>query len=105
MLQDAGAWLAKRRLPTRSSFDDYYKQYKAVNGSGSVATRLVLAPLNGVKVDTLLNKLPQWAELAKEGHALLHSLEHVVDLLVGCEAANTEADTGVRALVAATEGT
>jgi hypothetical protein len=26
MLQDAGAWLAERRLPTRSSFDDYYKQ-------------------------------------------------------------------------------
>jgi hypothetical protein len=26
MLQDAGVWLAERRLPTRSSFNDYYKQ-------------------------------------------------------------------------------
>lgn len=104
MLQDAGAWLAKRRLPTRSSCDDYYKQYKAVNDSDSVATRLVLAPLDGVEVDTLLHKLPQRAELAKEGYTLLHSLEHVVDLLVGCEAANAEADTGVCALVTATKG-
>ena len=104
MLQDAGAWLAKRRLPTRSSCDDYYKQYKAVNGSGSVAIRLVLAPLDGVEVNTLLHELPQRAELAKEGHTLLYSLEHVVDLLVGGEAADAEADTGVCALVTATKG-
>ena len=105
MLQDAGAWLAKRRLPTRSSLDDYYKQYKAVNGSDSAATRLVLAPLDSVEVNTLLHKLPQRAQLAEEGHALLYSLEHVVDLLVCCEAANAEANTGVRALVTAAEGT
>jgi hypothetical protein len=77
-------------------------KYKAVKYS--VATRLVLAPLDGVEIHTLLHKLPQWAELAEESDTLLHSLEHVVDFCVGCEAANAEADTGVCALVTVTEG-
>jgi len=65
----------------------------------------VLAPFDGVEVYALLDKLPQRAQLAEEGHALLHGLEHVVDLGVGGETADTETDAGVRALVAVTEST
>lgn len=63
----------------------------------------MLGPLDAVEVDAFLNKLPQWAELAQEGHALLHGLQHVVDLGLGGEASNTESDTGVCALVTAAE--
>lgn len=63
----------------------------------------MLGPLNAVEVDALLNKLPQWAELAQEGHALLHRLQHVVDLGLGGEASNTETDTGMGGLVTAAE--
>lgn len=101
MLHDAGAWLAEHRLPTRSSLKDYYKQYKAVNIS--IATRLVLTPFDGVEIHTFLHELPKRAQLAKESDTLLHRLEHVVDLGISCEAANTEPDTGVRALVTAAE--
>jgi len=65
----------------------------------------VLAPFDGVEVDALLDELPERAQLAEERHALLHGLEHVVDLGVGGETADTETDTGVRALVAVTEST
>lgn len=65
--------------------------------------RLVLAPLNRVQIDAFLHKLPQRAELSQEGHALLHSLEDVVDLGLCCESADAEADTAVSALVAASQ--
>lgn len=63
----------------------------------------MLAPLNSVKIHPLLHKLPQRAQLAQECNALLDSLEHVVDLSIGCESADTETDTAVRALVTAAE--
>lgn len=65
----------------------------------------MLAPFDSVEVDALLHELPQRAELAEEGDALLDGLEDVVDLGVGGEAADTEADTGVGALVAVAQGT
>lgn len=61
----------------------------------------MLAPLNRVQVNTLLHKLPERAELSQEGHSLFDSLEHVVDLGVCGESANTEADTAVCTLVTA----
>ena len=64
---------------------------------------LVLAPLDGVEVDALLNKLPQGAELAQEADALADGLEHVVDLGVGGEAADAEPDAAVCALVTVAE--
>jgi len=60
----------------------------------------MLAPLDGVEINTLLNKLPQRTQLAQERHSLLDGLEHIVNLLLGREPADTEADTAVRALVA-----
>jgi hypothetical protein len=65
----------------------------------------VLAPFDGVEVHALLHELPQRAQLAEEGYALLHGLEYVVDLGVSGETADTETDTGVCALVAVTEST
>ncbi|KFY09440.1 hypothetical protein V492_05495 [Pseudogymnoascus sp. VKM F-4246] len=63
----------------------------------------MLAPLNRVEIHALLNKLPQRAQLAQERNTLLDGLEHVVDLGISREAADTETDTAVRALVAAAE--
>ncbi|KFY06316.1 hypothetical protein V491_08713 [Pseudogymnoascus sp. VKM F-3775] len=63
----------------------------------------MLAPLNSVKIHPLLHKLPQRAQLAQERNTLLDSLEHVVNLSIGCEPADTETDTAVRTLVAAAE--
>lgn len=63
----------------------------------------MLAPLNSVKIHSLLHKLPQRAQLAQERNTLLHSLEHVVDLGICRESANAKTDTAVRALVAAAE--
>jgi CO dehydrogenase nickel-insertion accessory protein CooC1 len=68
-------------------------------------TRLVLAPLNRVQVNTLLDQLPEGAQLTQEVHAILDSLEDVVDLGIRGEATNTETDTAVGALVAASKGT
>lgn len=64
----------------------------------------MLAPLDGVQVDTLLHQLPQGAELSQEGDALLHSLQDVVNLSLGGETADTKADTAVSALVAVSKG-
>ena len=64
----------------------------------------MLGPLDAVEVDTLLNKLPQWAELAQEGYALLHGLQHVVDLGLGSEASDSETDGGMGGLVTTAEG-
>ena len=63
----------------------------------------MLGPLDAVEVDTLLHKLPQWAEFAQEGHALLHGLQYVVDLGLGSEASDSETDGGVGGLVTASE--
>lgn len=68
------------------------------------SSRSVLAPLDRVQVNALLNQLPEGTQLTQEVHAILNSLENVVDLGIGGESANTEADTAVGALVAATQG-
>lgn len=60
----------------------------------------MLAPFDTVKIDALLDELPQRAELAEERDALPDGVEDVVDLGVSGEAADAEADTAVRALVA-----
>lgn len=60
---------------------------------------LVLAPLDGVEVNTLLHQLPERAQLAEERHPLLHCLQDVVDLEVCGEPANAKPDAGVRALI------
>lgn len=67
--------------------------------------RLVLAPLDRIQIDTLLDQLPKGTQLAQEVHAILDSLENVVDLRVGGESTNAEADTAVSALVAAAQST
>lgn len=65
----------------------------------------MLAPLDRVQVDTLLDELPQRRKLTEEAHTLRYSLEHVVDLLLGSEPADTETDTGVGALITVTQST
>lgn len=65
---------------------------------------LVLAPLDSVEVDALLDEFPQGAQLTQEGHTLLDSLENIVDLHLGGEAANAKSDAAVSALVAVTQG-
>lgn len=64
---------------------------------------LVLAPLDGVEVNALLDEFPKWAELAQEGDTFLDRLENVVDLHVGGETTDTESDTAVGALIAVAE--
>ena len=61
---------------------------------------LVLAPLDGVQVDSFLNQLPQWAQLSQEAHALSYRLEDVVDLHLCREPPNAKPDAGVRVFVA-----
>lgn len=63
------------------------------------------SPLDRVEVDTVLDELPERAQLAQEVHTLLDGLQDVVDLLLGGKPANTEANTGVGALVTVAEGT
>ena len=66
---------------------------------------LVLAPLNGVQVNALLHELPERANVTQVLHPALHRLEHIVDLRLGGEPADTEADAAVRALVTAAQRT
>ena len=68
-------------------------------------TRLVLAPFNRVQVNALLNQLPEGAQLTQEVYAILDSLEDVVNLSISGEATNTETNTAVGTLVAASQGT
>ena len=60
----------------------------------------MLAPLNAAQVNALLDQLPQRAQFAQEVHALLHGLQHLVNLTVGREPANAKPDTAVCTLVA-----
>lgn len=64
----------------------------------------MLAPLDGVQVDTLLDQLPERTQLAKERHALLHGLENILDLEVRGESPNAEPNARVRALVTVAQG-
>lgn len=65
----------------------------------------MLAPFDGVQVDTLLHKLPQWAELAEECDSFLNCLDHIVDLAFGGESTNAKSDTAVGAFVTVSECT
>lgn len=85
-----------RRVQSR-----HFSPHPRVNSS---AAALVLAPFNGVEVNTLLDQLPQRAQLAQECHSLLYCLEDVVNLCLSREAANTETDTAVRTLITVSEG-
>lgn len=63
----------------------------------------MLAPLDCVQVNTLLNQLPQRTQFSQEVHASLHGLQDVVDLAVGREPADTKPDTAVGTLIACTQ--
>lgn len=65
---------------------------------------LMLAPLDGVQVDTLLDQLPERTQLSQKRDTLLHRLQDVVDLLFCGESAETKADTRVCHFVAAAQG-
>lgn len=67
--------------------------------------RSVLTPLNGVQIVSLLNQFPEGTQLAQEIHTVLDRLENVVDLGIGGETTNSEADTAMGALVATSQGT
>ena len=64
-----------------------------------IAGYSVLTPLNAVKINAFLHKLPQWAELSQEGNTLLYSLQDIVDLARCRESSDTESDAAVSALV------
>lgn len=64
------------------------------------SSRLMLAPLNTVERHAFLYQLPQRAQLTEEADSILHRLQHIIDLALGCKASNTEADAAVSALVA-----
>lgn len=68
-----------------------------------ILRKLVLAPLNRVEVNTLLNELPQRAQFPQEVDALSNRIQDVVNFTVGGEAANAETDTAVSALITAAE--
>lgn len=63
----------------------------------------MLAPLDRVQINSLLNQLPKRAQFAQERYTSLDSLENVVNLLVRGESTNTETDTAVRTLVTAAQ--
>lgn len=64
------------------------------------SSRSMLAPLNTVERHAFLYQLPQRAQLTEKADSLLYRFQHIVDLALGCEASNTEADAAVSALVA-----
>lgn len=63
----------------------------------------MLRPLDRVQVDTFLHQLPQRAQLSQESDAVLDCVEHVVNLSVRGEAADSEANGAVRGFVRVTE--
>jgi hypothetical protein len=63
----------------------------------------VLAPFNSIQIDALLHKLPQWAKLSQECHALFDGLENVVNLCFRRESADAETNTAVGTLIAASQ--
>lgn len=69
-----------------------------------VLTKLVLAPLNRVEVNSFLDKLPERAKLPEEANTVAHRLEDVVDFTLCGETANAETNTAVGALITAAKG-
>src|SRR5690606_4213791 len=64
----------------------------------------VRLPFNLGQVDTLFEHIPQRRELAQFGNRLANLLCRVVDLFLGGEAAEGEADGAVRQFVVAAQG-
>src|SRR5580693_4040998 len=60
---------------------------------------LVRRPLNALEIDPLLRHLVERRQLAKLDDLPDHQLGDVVDLFLGVEAAESEADRGVRHLL------
>lgn len=65
---------------------------------------LMLAPLDGVKIDTFLDQLPERTQFTQERDTLLHRLQDVVDLQFRSESAKTKANARVCTLIAAAQG-
>mmetsp|Transcript_11703 Transcript_11703/g.37170 ORF Transcript_11703/g.37170 Transcript_11703/m.37170 type:complete len:405 (-) Transcript_11703:257-1471(-) len=70
-----------------------------------VPIKLVLRPLDGLDVDTLLDHLPQRAHFAQLLHVLHGEVHRAVHLVVRGKAADPKADRGVRELLFHAEGT
>src|SRR5947209_15619211 len=60
-------------------------------------------PLHGIQVHALFEHFPQWGKLAQLADLSPQELDGVVDLLLGGEAADGEADRAVGELVRASE--
>ena len=56
----------------------------------------VLRPLDRFDVDALLHHLPKWAHLAQPVDVVRARVDRIVDLLLSAEAADAEADRGMR---------
>lgn len=70
---------------------------------GKLGLMLGLRPVDGVDVDTLLHHLPQRAHLTKPVDGADNVLDDEVDLGLGGEAAQTEAQRRVRHVLGGTE--
>src|SRR5882672_1295083 len=66
--------------------------------------RLMWRPLHRTQVDTLLVHFPQGGQLAQLGDLAADELHREVDLFLGREAPESEADRAVRQLVRASQG-
>lgn len=56
---------------------------------------LMLRPLNGVEVNSLLDHLPKGRELSEELDLVNNGAEHIVDLLIGGESTNSKSNRRV----------
>ena len=65
----------------------------------------MLAPLDAVEINALLDKLPQRAELPQEADTFFYSLQDIINLARRREPPNTKSDTAVGALIAISERT
>lgn len=63
----------------------------------------MLAPLDGVQINALLDQLPQGTQLTQEVYPLPHRLQHVVDLAICRESPNAKPDTAVSCLIAGSQ--
>lgn len=64
---------------------------------------LVLAPFDGIQVDTFLYEFPQRAQLTQEVNSLFDSLEHIVDFCFCSKSTNAKSDTTVCTLITVTK--
>lgn len=64
----------------------------------------MLAPLDGIEIDTLLYQLPKGTQLSQKADSLLNSLENIVNFGLGREATNTKSNAAMRTFVAVSKG-